>query len=348
MNKLTQLLLDWLLLKKLGQALRNRAQQAQTWLNNVKPFSWEAMLLLSLFSWFVYLLLHGIYAKKLISVFAWGFLMIGTDWALLGKQVTIPLIGFKVLYGPWITGAIACLAFLTNDFIITDWRSALISWPILSAVIAAYSRFIQPGLKFGTPGAAGRQDLVLLFLISGLLSCWFQFHFLIQDILRTYPNLLADSFERSVFVTQINPSGYHPANKATALMTATEAAVRQALTGKDWIETQRWLSNIKAIEPSLSQQVIESVYGNQLLHERQLWQITTDAGRDPTNNANLALILQVQWRGASSRPGGSGYLLRQTCRVSEMALSLPQTFEQMRQQTGFQLTCQNAVEKPLT
>ena len=186
MNKLTQLLLDWFLLRRLGQTVRTRTQKTQAWLNNVKPFSWEAMLLLSLFSWFVYLLLQGIYAKKFISIFAWAFLIFGIDWALLGKQVTIPLIGFKFQHGPWITGAIASLAFLTNDFIITDWRSALISWPILSAVIAAYSRFIQPGLKFGTPGSTGRQDLVLLFLISGLISCWLQFHFLIQDILRTY------------------------------------------------------------------------------------------------------------------------------------------------------------------
>jgi len=344
MNKLTQLLLDWFLLRRLGQTVRTRTQKTQAWLNDVKPFSWEAMLLLSLFSWFVYLLLQGIYAKKFISIFAWAFLIFGIDWALLGKQVTIPLIGFKFQHGPWITGAIASLAFLTNDFIITDWRSALISWPILSAVIAAYSRFIQPGLKFGTPGATGRQDLVLLFLISGLISCWFQFHFLIQDILRTYPNLLADSFEQSAFVTQINPGGRYPASKVSPLLTATEAAIRQALSGKDWIETQRWLSDIKAIEPSLSRQAIESVYGNQLLREQQLWQITVDAGRNATNNANLDLILQVRWRGASSRPGGAGYLLRQNCLVSETALSTPQTFEQMRQQTGFQLTCQSPVD----
>lgn len=344
MNKLTNLLLKWFLLRDFGQQVRRRVKQVQDWLNAVKPFSWEAVLLLSLFSWFVYLLMDGVYAKKLISVFAWVFLIVGIDWALLGKQVQIPLIGFKLQYGPWITGMIACLALLSNSFIIMSWRSAVISWPILSAAFAAYPRFIQPGLKLGTPGAAGRQDLVLLFLISGLISSWFQFHFLIQDTLARYPNLLADSFERSAFVTRIH-LGELPPTKAYKLLQATEAGVRQALTGKNWIETQRWLSNIKAAEPALSRQAIQAVYGSLPLDEKALWQITADAGVNAANRANLDLILRVRWLGASSRPGG-GYLISQTCLLSEVVSSSPRSFEQL-QQTGFQLTCQDAVEEPI-
>ena len=345
MNRLLNFLLKWFLLRDFGQQVRRRIQQLQNWLNAVKPFSWEAVLLLSLFSWFVYLLMNGIYAKKFISVFAWVFLMVGIDWALLGKQLRIPLIGFKLQYGPWITGMIACLALLSNSFIIINWRSAVISWPILSAVFAAYPRFVQPGLKFGPPGAAGRQDLVLLFLISGLLSSWFQLHFLIQNTLRTYPNLLADSFERSAFVTRMNLVN-QPTTKAYPLLRATEAAVRQALTGKTWIETQRWLSNIKTTEPDLSRQAIQSVYGDQLQREQQLWQITTEAGVNAANRATIDLILRVRWLGASSRPGG-GYLFRQTCLLSEVVSSSPRSFEQL-QQTGFQLTCQDAVEERAT
>lgn len=344
MNRLTTALLNWVLLKKVGQTVRRRTQQMQNRLNTVKPFSWEALLLLSLFSWFVYLLLQGFYAKKLISVFAWLFLIVGLDWALLGKSVRLPLISFKLQYGPWITGGVACLALLSNRFIITDWQSALTSWPIISAVFAAYLRFIQPGMKLGPPGAAGRQELVLLFLISGLLSSWFQFHFLIQDTLAHYPNLLADSFERSAFVTRINLNR-QPTTKAYPLLTATEAAVRQSLTGKTWIDVQRWLSTIKATEPELSRRAIASVYGGELPREQQLWKITTDAGANAANPTSLDLILRVRWQGASSRPGG--YTLRQACLVREQTLPNPQTFEQLRQ-SGFQLTCQAAVEEPVS
>ncbi len=347
MNRLTQFLLNFVLLKRVGQILRDWVQQVQTRLTNIKPFSWEAMLMLSLFSWFVYLLLRGFYAKKIVSVFAWGFLIIGSDWGLMKQQVKTWLIGFPFQYGPWITAAIASVALLSNDFIVTSWQGALISWPILAAIFAAYPRFIQPGFKFGLPGAEGRQDIVLLFLISGLFSSWFQFHFLIQDLLRTYPNLLNDRFERSIFVTRFNAPPSDPAvppdsPKARELLIATEANIRQNLTGKDWIATQQWLSRIKTLDPDLGSQVMASVYGDRLSREQRLWQISADVGMNAANNANLDLILTVRWLGASSRPGG--YQLRQTCLVSQVTdQPPPQTFEQMQRQTGFLLTCQNPV-----
>lgn len=345
MNRLTQLLLDIVLLKNAGQIVRNRARRTQDWFTSIKPFSWEAMLMLSLFSWFVYLLLEGIYAKKFVSIFAWGFLIISSDWAFLGKQAQVPLLGFKFQHGAWITAAILAVALLSNNFILTRWQNALTAWPIFAALFAAYPLFLRPGLRWGLPGAAGRQDLVLLVLVHCLIACWFQFHFLIQGRLADYPYLLNNSFEDSLFITRITLNSEQAAGENTAsrqaatLLTTAEATIRQALTGKTWSETYSWLSNIQSIQPNLNQQVIEAVYGEQA--EGELWQITADVGRNAISSSSLDLILTARWLGASSRLGG--YALRQRCLVSETSLPNPDSFAQM-QQTGFQLTCQAPAE----
>lgn len=341
-NPFTKFLLNAFLLKNLVPFVRKRFQQARDRLSQIKPFSWEVTLLLSLLSWFVFLLVQGRYIKTFVSVFAWFFLIVGTDWALMGKKVTIPLIGYTFQYSPWITGAFACAAFFSNDFIIRDWRSALISYPIFAAVFMGYSKFIQNDLKWQVPDPNGRQDLVLSFLFCGLLSCWVQFHFLIQDIVRQYPNLLADDFEGSTFVMRIDPR--QPTNRAYPLLEAAELVVRRELAGKTWTEAEAWLRNVDSVEADLSRQVVDQVYGDQLPREQQLWQITAD----PTfGSSRVELSLRARWLGASSQP--NGYTLRRSCLISQAASPPPQTFEDMQtqQQTGgsYEFVCQQTQDE---
>lgn len=338
MNDLTRFLLNFFLLKNLVPFVRERFKQIRARIAQIKPFSWETALLLSLLSWFVFLLVQGRFVKHFVSIFAWGFLIVGTDWALMGKKITIPLIGFSFQYAPWITGALACAAFFSNDFIIRDWRSALISYPIFAAGFMGYSKFIQNGLKWQLPDPGGRQDLVLSFLFCGLLSCWFQFHFLVQDLMQQYPNLLTDDFSDSAFVTRLNPLR-KPTTRAFALLEATELRIRQELAGKTWVEAEAWLRNVDSVEADLSRQVIDQVYGDRLPREKQLWQITADPVASPTK---VELSLQATWLGASSRP--SGYTVQRSCSISQAAAPPPQTFEEMQtqQQTGgsYEFVCQ--------
>lgn len=349
MNPFRNFLIDFFLVKnfnagirRLGGAIAKGVTNLQKWLNNVKPFSWEAMLLLSLFSWFVYLLVRGFYVKRFISSMAWLFLIVAVDWALLRKQILLPLLGFKLSYGPWVAGALTCIALLSNDFILSDWRSALISWPIISAVFAGYSKFIRPGFVFQLPTPEGIQELTLLFLINGLISSWFQFHFLIQDLLQTYPNLLADRFDNSAFVTRLNADD-RPATQGYQLADITEATVRQGLTGQNWDGAKRWLeaANQPATEADLSRQIVKVVYGDRLPREQELWQITLDPSFGPSQ---IDLPLRIRWLGPSSR--ANGYVLKRACLVSQVAPPPPQTFEEMQRQTsGFQLTCQPTQEE---
>jgi hypothetical protein len=346
-NALTRFLLNFFLVKNLVPFVRNRFTQIRERLSKIKPFSWEATLLLSLFSWFVFLLVQGEWVKHLVSIFAWGFLIIGTDWALMGQKVTIPLIGYSFQYVPWLTGAMACAALFSNDFIIRDWRSALTSYPIFAAGFMGYTKFIQNGLKWQLPDPGGRQDLVLSFLFCGLLSCWFQFHFLVQDIVQQYPNMLADEFDGSLFVTRLNPLR-RPTTKAYALLDAAELTVRRELAGKTWVDAEAWLRNVDSVEAALSNQVIDQVYGEQLPREKQLWQITADPTFNPASNpTSVDLALRAKWLGASSRL--DGYTFRRTCSIRQAAAPPPQTFEDMQtqQQTGgsYEFVCQQTAEE---
>jgi hypothetical protein len=332
-QNLTRFLLDFFLIRNFKKVVRARVTQVQDRLSQIKAFSWEAMLLLSLFSWLVYLLVQSEFAKHLVSTLAWIFLMAGVDWALLETQIKFPLIGFLFKPGPWITAAIACIALLSNHFILHDWRSALISWPIFAAVFAGYSEFIEPGFTWQMPTARGRQYLVLLFLVCSLFSSWFQLHFLLQDILARYPNLRADSFSHSSFVVRLNPSR-RPASLGYPLLDTTEKVIRENLAGKNWIEVQRWLRNIDAIEPALRQRVLERVYRGGFLEEQEFWQITADTTFNPTN---IGLVLRANWQGPSSRQ--SGYTIQRPCSVTEAATPAPQSFEDLQKSTSYQLIC---------
>jgi Family of unknown function (DUF5357) len=343
-QSITDFLLNLVLVKNLLPFFQQQWQNLQERVKKITPFSWESTLLLSALSWSVYLLVQGYYFKKFVSVFGWLFLIVGVDWALLNKTVQIPLIGFKFKQGPWITGAITCIALLSNDFILRDWRSALISWPIFSAVFAGYTRFLQPGLQLRVPDAGGRQELVLLFLVAGLLSSWFQFHFLIQNLLQTYPNLLTEDMSRSAFVVRLsNRSNDRNDNqllsKAYPLLDAAEAVVRESLAGKNWLEAQNWLRTIDSNEPSetalnLTQPALQKVYGNQLPREQQLWQIAANTSFSPSR---VDLLLIANWLGPTAQPGNT---VQRLCMLSEVVNPNPQTFNDLQQGSTFEMRCQ--------
>lgn len=343
-------LLDLFLFKNLLPFFRRQWQNLQTRIQKIKPFSWESALLLSALSWSVYLLVQGYYVKKFVSFFGWVFLIVGVDWALLNRTVQLPLIGFKFKQGPWITGAITCIALLSNDFILQDWRSALISWPIFSAVFAGYTRFLQPGLQLKTPDATGRQELVLLFLVAGLLSSWFQFHFLIQDLLQAYPTLLQEDLSRSAFVMRLGNQRSQPNSSSNnqslaagyTLLDAAEAIVRESLAGKNWLDAQQWLRSIDRNNDSgtafdLTQPTLQRVYGEpseQRSRQRQLWQITADSS---FASSQVDLQLTATWLGPTAQPGAA---VQRRCTVREVVNPNPQTFNDLQQGSTFDMSCQ--------
>lgn len=316
------ILLDWL------SGTRDRAQKQ---FKGIKPFSWQTALALSLLSWLVFLVVRDPNLRKFVSIYGWAFLILGVDWYYVDdkeekKKLYLPGLDIKVNYGSWLTGALFCLALATNGFLLRDAQSALVAWPIVSVIIAALPRILRPNLEvrslFRIPQDAGtRQDLVILALIGLLFSCWFQFHFLLQDLVARYPSILADDFSNSAFVSRLNPRGFNqgnsPESRGSVILETAESLIRDRLTGQSWLEVQRRLRNLSAEVPRLEQESIARAYENAPdAEERQFWRFNA-IFEDKLPNDSLEL--QATWVGPSSQP--AGYTLRKVCAVQRSVLA---------------------------
>jgi Family of unknown function (DUF5357) len=305
----------------------------QAQFKDTQQFSGTTALLLGVFSWLVYLLIREPAAKELVAITGWFFIIVGTDWVLFKKTVPIPLLGLKITYGPWVTGALLSYALYSNRFFIQDGATALVSWPLLSGLIAAVPIVLKTGpqlKKFEDFLLFERQYLVLLALISILLSCWIQFGFLLDRLVQQYPSLLADTnIYRSAFIIRVNPP---PVSSGVTILETAEGMIREQLRqgelrGRSWADGQRFLLNVQTenspIRPRTLAPIIASrVFGGTPgIAEAPLWLYNAQFFPSNVDNAPGSqqsqwygtLVMQAIWRGPSSQP--NGYTLEKTCWV---------------------------------
>ncbi|MBD2460023.1 DUF5357 family protein [Oscillatoria sp. FACHB-1407] len=278
------------------------------YLKEVKPFSGQTFILLSLFSWLMSLLVDSEFVRDFLSWFGWLFLTIGIDWVLAGVKQNI--LGIDVYPGPWIAGALAC-SFLFYGW--SDVSLAAISWPIVSALIATIPKFLKKGLEVVNPTIDGkkfavdRQEIVLLLFFSAILSCWIQFFFLLQNWLQEYPSLMADEFTRSAFVVKVASSTQN--SRGVMFLNLAETALRERLEPAPWGEVERWLFETDIEIPRLEEEVRRRI---PRAEEDRLWNLE---GEVSAGNPGYALTLRAFWLGPSSRP--DGYYAQKVCSITE-------------------------------
>lgn len=251
--------------------------------------------------------------RNILTSFAWIFLIGGIGWALAGT--TVDILGWKFYPGSWVTGALICLFLFVsgNDEIP---RIAFVSWPLISAAVAAIPKFLQDEFRLKIPAPPTRQELVTLTLFSAILSCWFQFHFLIQDWLEDYPSLLAEDFDQSAFV--VNLEGDRPIRGETLLEQA-ETLLRDQLENSTWSEAEQWLYDRRElaspIEPAtLNVADLEQQIRSQIaeLPENPFWNLDIQI---PPGAPDYTLNMRAIWTGPSSEP--RGYYVQKTCRIAQ-------------------------------
>ncbi|MCU0566911.1 MAG: DUF5357 domain-containing protein [Oculatellaceae cyanobacterium Prado106] len=332
--------------------------QFRTNMKGVKPFSGETALLLSLFSWLVYLLIQEPAVKQLISIAGWIFLIIGTDWVLYKKNLTVPILDLELPYGPWITGALISAALLSNG-IILDIPTAFVVWPLFSGVIAAIPTVLKTGPQIKEFPKDYKpfelQRLVLLTLISLLLSSWLQFHFLLNGLIDQYPSILADpNIGRSAFVVRVNPP---TRSKGADILESAENIIRNELRrgelrGRSWRDSQRFLSNIQATDSPIRSSAIAPIVANTVfsqtpafreskfwLYDSQFYPSNTDNSPGSQSPWYGSILLQAIWQGPSARPGG--YRIERNCLIPrEPPVQQIRGLERPREQSFFLLECQ--------
>ena len=270
--------------------------------------SWQTLIFLSVFS----TVMAGLSTEGtqiIISVFGWLFLILGVWWFTYEDAVKKTLTVNRVFLGPWLTGAVVCLALYGG------WRNfpqpaMFISWPPISALIAAIPKFIKsdPDRKtptFVLPKGDVWQDLVLMFLINFILSCWFQFYYVLNGWLDAYPSLLADNFSHSAFVHDGRPKQTTRDTKGTLLLNQVEVALKEQLDGRPWPEVERWLLDLNQQLPDL-----ETAARQQLPYAENAWwnlrgKVLSDA---------YDVQFQAVWQGPSSAT--NGYTVTTVCHIT--------------------------------
>jgi len=256
----------------------------------------------------------GDFLQRLLAIFGCTFLILGVAWWTEIEKKKLTILG--VFLGPWISGALSC------TFLATFWSDrvspalAAVSWPLISTAFVTIPAFIKAGPQFRIPDVAKRQQLIILILSNVTISCWIQFHVVIQQWIATYPMLLAEDIHISNFVTRLGPRSSPPVG-GNDLLELIQDGVSDAIQDKPWALVERWLENPDRQLAIITRQIVKQ----SMVTPKDLQQFPWEFGRDiglssadtETNTEQYVLQLFAIWQGMDSLPGH--YYLERRCEI---------------------------------
>lgn len=284
--------------------------------NLPSAFSWQTLIVLSAFSFYMAILASG-FVKEMLIHFGWIFLILGVYWGTtranelrIGyKDPANP--GFPV--SPWITGALVSIyifGVLIGDETGEVSRDMIVSWPIISAILAILPDYLAIGLKPKVPAPNKRLDQALLLISQILLSCWFQFHFVVQDYIAQYPSMMADDFRKSAFVVKFEGPLYSPTPRGAAILDAMEPELRTQLNTRAWPIVERSLlpNERKKLIDATAKQAKQRLTP---VEEDELWNISSNAS---AKGSGYNLELRGTWEGPRSQ--NKTYTVTKSCQIT--------------------------------
>ncbi|NJN86110.1 MAG: DUF5357 domain-containing protein, partial [Leptolyngbyaceae cyanobacterium SL_7_1] len=318
-------------------------ERLRQWISDLKTFSWQTLVLLGLFSWLVSMALEVDQGAKAIAAVGWIFITLGIGWAL--EEVKFEVLGFTFYPSPWIIGAMLCA--------LGYWLSGggasfyLTLWPLLSAALAVVPRFRKhhkdglnlinptiPGDKVRKDYAVDRQQLLLTVLLGILLSCWFQFHFLLQDWLAEYPSLRSDNFNRSGVVVNVSTDN-PPVSRGFQLLSVLEPVLNQKFSSYTWAQTEQWLASLQNQLPTLQSELLVALPSGRRA-EDNLWNLQAQV---LPSEPEYTVSFRQFWQGPGASP--MGYFEQRVCRISEAPIiQIPGAT-----QFSTQVACQPGVDR---
>jgi hypothetical protein len=311
--------------KNLFDILSRPFKALSAWLQQVKEFSWQMLLLLTVLSWLTALVVSNPYVREILARLGWIFLILGVGWALgtekpFKEPFKDPIFGLEFRIGPWVTGA------LVSAFVFYGLPNGLAlgltTWPLFSAAIALIPKFVKHKRDLVNPFyaqpdeklVAARQNMIFTILNSILLSCWLQFHFLTLSWLDQFPSLIIDDFSRSNFVVKLT-EGSTTSSRGLALLNETENVLRRELEPLPWPAVERWLQNIRNETETLKAQAVAAL-PTEGSAENQLWDLRAEV----IPGAPLYTVrFQSWWLGPSSKP--AGFYAEKVCLITRSPVS---------------------------
>jgi Family of unknown function (DUF5357) len=278
-----------------------------------KAYSWQTFIYMSVFSWVLSYFATG-YIKDIIAFCGWLFLIAGTAWYTTEDPLRVP--GTFMPVGAVITGfLVSVFAFGNQQDVITP--RTIVFWPTISALITAIPEFIEGNdtdAKARIPKPQDRQRIIILVASSMLLSCWIQFHFVMNNWFQQYPSLQADTFKGSTVLVSTEKRLKIPRNGAI-ILEKLQPIVIDEIAQRPWSEVEKWLIPKKDVEPrvvTLGRGVIQKNLVK--YEEKELWRVEP---RVANTKSGYILDLLSIWMGPSSNP--RGYYLKKSCRIEPVA-----------------------------
>ncbi len=273
-----------------------------------KAFSWQTLIYLSVFSAILSSFAVD-YVKNLIAFCGWLFLIAGTVWYTTDDPLRVP--GTFMPVGAVITGFLVSIFAFGHEVNVVTPRT-IVLWPTISGLITAIPEFFEGSgtdSKTKIPKLEDRQKIIVLVASCMLLSCWIQFHFVIDNWLKQYPSLLTDNFKNSTFVVRIEDRSKPPKIGETILK-KIEPLVEEQLIERPWSEVERWLLDANQRVGKLGQKVVEKNKINPT--EKGLWRIEPRVSNIKSGGYQLDIL--TIWTGSSFDL--QGYYLKKTCLIT--------------------------------
>ncbi|HIK15343.1 MAG TPA: DUF5357 family protein [Leptolyngbyaceae cyanobacterium M33_DOE_097] len=270
--------------------------------------SWQALVWFSLYSWLMAALAVDPWVEIFISSCAWLFLIPGVHWAMYKEKfLKESLTWGGIFIGPWITGALVC-TFLFGSLTGRLTEAAFILWPPISAIIASLPKFVKAGPTYGFPDPPVRQDLMILFLVNLLMSCWIQFYFLTQEWLVEYPTLVEQNFQESAFVVRLfdGDGDRRVTSRGSRIIDEAAKVLDRNVTNLTWSETELWLRDLDQRLNVVQTGALDKLPG---ATENNLWTIQARVLPGTEYDVQLWSV----WNGPSTT--GIGYYFTKTCQI---------------------------------
>lgn len=292
-----------------------------------KAISWQTLMFLSMFSGtfaiFAYLLPDraGIVTANVSGNFALIFLIIGIFWFLTEKRTQI----FGIKVRPIVVGLLISVFLFKN--IAANLFFAIGKFaPIICGLIAILPDIYQQ-FKLSKPDLEKIQQLISIFLVYLLISCWFSFYVFIQNWSKAnYPEnfYIGQNFSQSIFVVQLIPASVNGQKNLIKtpedILNFFEVYLKNKLNNQAWsrVESSLKLLDSKYLKNQINQLLISKIEDSQWSVRLEV-ESPEDIGQP--NGSEYNLTLWVVWSGASE--DSPTYRLKKTCKVRQRYLSIP-------------------------
>ena len=271
-------------------------------------YSWQTAMALCVLAWLMSFPTVPPIQNLLVRL-GWIFLIIGVGWMTTANPIQL----WGLSFSPWITGILVCLFLFVSSPDQGIPRIAVISWPVIAALVAIFPASFRPDTGFQVPPIATRTRLLVLVLVNLLLTAWILFFYTLADWLVAYPGLRQENFAASTFIYPVGTVSAAD-DRGQQIVAQMIQELQLQVDGRTRSEVEQWLLRLQD-DPAAPNQFREAVFQQLALttprsvKDAKFWQFELRIA-DP----EYQVLLGTRWMGPSAM--ATGYLMQRTCRIS--------------------------------